>query len=163
MVFPDIEAAYYEHDEVQSIMLYVLRHYHFLADVDRGFRKTLRQLAFMPRSDMLTTVDRFYDPDHELLQKLFLFEENFPVGPYADPSVVAVLREVCFISYQSLGREGEELDFAQKALLVKIDFVIIGYLEEGLYLCPAFNCVPLDGTITGCQSCKCGKICFLSP
>jgi len=94
VVFPDVEAAFYEHDEVQSIMLYVLRHYHFLADVDRGFRKTLRSLAFMPKGDMLTTVDRFYDPDHELLQKLFLFEENFPCGEYSDPTVVAVLREV---------------------------------------------------------------------
>ena len=36
VVFPDVEAAFYEHEEVQSIMLYVLRHYHFLADVDRG-------------------------------------------------------------------------------------------------------------------------------
>ena len=94
VVFPDVEAAYYEQSEVQSIMLYVLRHYHFLADVDHGFRKTLRSLAFMPKGDMLTTIDRFYDPDHELLQKLFLFEENFPSGEYSDPSIVAVLREV---------------------------------------------------------------------
>ena len=94
VVFPDIEAAFYEHSEVQCIMLYVLRHYHFLADVDSGFRKTLRSLPFMPKGDMLTTIDRFYDPDHELLQKLFLFEENFPSGEYSDPSIVAVLREV---------------------------------------------------------------------
>ena len=94
VVFPDIEAAFYDHSEVQAIMLYVLRHYHFLADVDRSFRKTLRSLAFMPKLDMLTTIDRFYDADHELLQKLFLFEENFPSGDYSDPSIVAVLREV---------------------------------------------------------------------
>jgi len=94
VVFPDIEAAFYEHAEVQSIMLYVLRHYHFLADVDSNFRRTLRSLPFMPKSDMLTTIDRFYDPDHELLQKLFLFEENFPSGEYSDASIVAVLREV---------------------------------------------------------------------
>jgi len=94
VVFPDIEAAYYEHDEVQDIMLYVLRHYHFFADVDRSFRKTLCSLPFMPKGDMLTTIDRFYDPDHELLQKLFLFEENFPSGEYADQAIVAVLREV---------------------------------------------------------------------
>lgn len=94
VVFPDIEAAFYEHDEVQTIMLYVLRHYHFLADVDNNFRKMLRSLPFMPKGDMLTTVDRFYDPDHELLQKLFLSEENFPAGEYSDPTIVAVLREV---------------------------------------------------------------------
>ena len=107
VVFPDIEAAYYEHSEVQSIMLYVLRHYHFLADVDAGFRRTLRSLAFMPRSDMLTTIDRFYDPDHELLQKLFLFEENFPAGEYSDPSIVAVLREVGLIYLVVSWRRGQ--------------------------------------------------------
>ena len=94
VVFPDVEAAFYEHSEVQAIMLYVLRHYHFLADVDQNFRKTLRSLPFMLKGDMLTTIDRFYDPDHELLQKLFLFEENFPSGEYSDPSIVAVLREI---------------------------------------------------------------------
>ena len=94
VVFPDIEAAFYEHNEVQAIMLYVLRHYHFLAEVDNSFRKTLRSLPFMPKGDMLMTIDRFYDPDHELLQKLFLFEENFPGGKYSDPTIVAVLREV---------------------------------------------------------------------
>ena len=65
-----------------------------------GFRKTVRSLAFMPRADMLTTVDRFYDPDHDLLQKLFLFEENFPAGQYSDPAVVAVLREVQRSAYR---------------------------------------------------------------
>ena len=94
VVFPDIEAAFYEHDEVQTIMLFVLRHCHLLTDVDNNFRKTLRSLAFMPKADMLTTIDRFYDPDHELLQKLFLFEENFPSGEYSDPTIVAVLREI---------------------------------------------------------------------
>lgn len=94
IVFPDIEAAFYDHKEVQTIMLYVLRHYHFLEDVDHNFRKTLRSLPFMPKGDMLMTVERFYDPDHELLQKLFLFEENFPGGEYSDPTIVAVLREI---------------------------------------------------------------------
>jgi sacsin len=94
IVFPDIEAAYYDHDEVQSIMLYVLRHYNHFVDIDRNFRKTLRSLAFLPKSDMLTTIDRFYDPDSELLQKLFLFERNFPSGEYSETSVVAVLREI---------------------------------------------------------------------
>lgn len=43
---------------------------------------------------MLLTPDRFYDPDQGLLQKLFLFEENFPVGVYSEPSTLAVLREI---------------------------------------------------------------------
>jgi len=94
VVFPDVETAYYDNAEVRSIMLYVLRHYNYFVDVDRSFRKTLRSLPFLPKSDMLLTVDRFYDPDHELLQKLFLFEENFPPGEYADSSIVAVLREI---------------------------------------------------------------------
>lgn len=94
VVFPDIECAYYDNAEVKEIMLYVLRHYNYLIEVDRGFRKTVKSLAFLPKGDMLLTVDRFYDPDHELLQKLFLFEENFPPGDYAEPSIVAVLREI---------------------------------------------------------------------
>src|SRR5579872_4382284 len=53
VVFPDIEAAYYENTMVQRIMLYTLKHYQFYADGDKNFRKTLRYLAFMPKGDML--------------------------------------------------------------------------------------------------------------
>ena len=65
-------------------MLYVLRHYHTFIDLDPGFRDTLRNLAFLPRKDMFLTTDRFYDPDSDLLQKLFIgknltpsFKDNF--------------------------------------------------------------------------------------
>ena len=78
----------------QKIMLYVLKHYQFFAEGDKSFRKTLKSLAFLPKGDMLLTPDRFYDPDHELLQKLFLFEENFPGAAFSDPAMVMVLRDV---------------------------------------------------------------------
>lgn len=94
IVFPDVEQAFYDNAEVQRIMLYVLKHYHFFLDIDKGFRKTLKTLAFLPKGDMLLTPDRFYDPDNELLQKLFLFEENFPGASYSDPAIINVLRDV---------------------------------------------------------------------
>lgn len=53
-------------------MLYVLRHYHTFLDLDATFPQTLRNLAFLPRRDMFLTTDRFYDPDSQLLQKLFI-------------------------------------------------------------------------------------------
>ena len=94
IVFPDIESAYYEADDVQSVMLYVLRHYHSFVEVDASFKDILRELPFLPKRDMLVMANRFYDPDHELLQKLFLGEENFPTGAYAEPSSIGILREI---------------------------------------------------------------------
>lgn len=94
IVFPDVEQAFYDNAEVQRIMLYVLKHYHFFLDIDKGFRKTLKSLAFLPKADMLLTPDRFYDPDNELLQRLFLFEENFPGPSYSEPAIINVLRDV---------------------------------------------------------------------
>lgn len=94
IVFPDVEQAFYDNAEVQRIMIYVLKHYHFFLDIDRGFRKTLRSLAFLPKGDMLLTPDRFYDPDNQLLQKLFLLETNFPGPSYSDPAVIQVLRDL---------------------------------------------------------------------
>lgn len=72
IVFPDIESAFYELDAVSGIMQYVLRHFHAFQETCPHFKETLRNLAFIPRKDTLVTPDRFYDPDHELLEKVFL-------------------------------------------------------------------------------------------
>ena len=39
-------------------MLYVLRHYHTLIEMDANFRDVLRNLPFLPRKDMFLTTDR---------------------------------------------------------------------------------------------------------
>ena len=80
IVFKDIAEAYYEPADVEAVMLYVLRHYHFFLEMDPSLAKTLRSLPFILRHDMFVMPDRFYDPDHELLQKLFYDEDNFPPG-----------------------------------------------------------------------------------
>ncbi len=92
LVFRDIEAAFYEHAEVELVMLYVLRHYYSLLDTEPQLRDILRALPFLPRKDMLLTPDRFYDPDDQLLQKIFSGEENFPGGAFAESSIIVVLR-----------------------------------------------------------------------
>ena len=94
IVFPDVEAAFYSPESVQTLMVHVLRHYHSYLEADPSFRDTLRTLAFMMRRDTLLTADRFYFPDNELLQKLFLGENNFPSGPYAEASNIAILKEL---------------------------------------------------------------------
>lgn len=94
VVFQDIENGFYNFLEVQKVMLYVLRHYHQFQEIDSSFRMTLCSLAFLEKKDLLLTADRFYDPDHELLQKMFQFEEKFPSGAYSDPAIVAILREI---------------------------------------------------------------------
>ena len=94
VVFPDIEAALYDRDEVEAVMLHVLRHFHSYVEEDPSFVSILTNLPFIPRKDLFLTANRFYDPAHELLRKLFLREENFPFGAYAEPSVIAILREI---------------------------------------------------------------------
>lgn len=94
VVFKDIENGFYDFLEVQKVMLYVLKHYHQFQEIDSTFQTTLSSLAFLEKKDLLLTADRFYDPDHELLQKMFQFEEKFPSGAYSDPAIVAILREI---------------------------------------------------------------------
>ena len=93
-MFKDIEEAYYDKSDVEKVMLFVLRHYHYFLESDSTFCSTLKSLPFICRHDLLVTPDRFYDPDHELLQRLFYGEENFPSGAYADPAMIAILREI---------------------------------------------------------------------
>ena len=40
------------------------------------------------------TPERLYDPAQQLLRTLFLGEENFPTGPYADPTIISILRQI---------------------------------------------------------------------
>ena len=94
IVFPDIESAYYEPSDIETIMLYVLRHFYSYIEMDETFIDTLRMLPFLPRRDMFVTPERLYDPAQQLLKTLFLGEVNFPTGPYAEPSIIAILRQI---------------------------------------------------------------------
>ena len=147
IIFPDIEQAFYDNSEVQRIMLYVLQYYHTFVDVDKTFKKTLRALAFLPKGDMLLTPDRFYDPDHELLQKLFVYEENFPGSSYSDPAIVTVLREIglrgvedvepedlheCGLTIQHLSETGKTASGAKVAMekLIEKSNALMEYLHR---------------------------------
>ena len=94
VVFPDLEDAYYESEDVEKLMVYVLRHYHFFCEEDAEFPRKLAALPFLPRKDLLLTANRFYDPVHETLQRIFWREDSFPTGVYGEPAMVAVLREI---------------------------------------------------------------------
>ena len=94
LVFPDIEAAFYERSDVEKLMVFILRHYFTFLEQNLKFQEALRSLPFMARKEVLLTADRFYDPDDQMLRRMFLGEENFPCGGYADPTVVTVLRQV---------------------------------------------------------------------
>ena len=103
IIFPDIEEAFYEPYQVEKIMVHVLKRFQSFLDEDPKFLERVKSLAFLPRGDMFVTADRFFEPDSELLQKLFYGEENFPQGIYSEPSLVAVLRQVGL-------RGGENID-----------------------------------------------------
>ena len=95
IVFPDVESAFYDADELRKLMTFVLKQYYSCIQEDSDFTQTLRELAFLPKKDgLLVTPDRLYDPDSPLLQDLFLGEDNFPDDEYADASMLAVLREI---------------------------------------------------------------------
>ena len=94
IVFPDVEGAYYEPQEVESLMLYVIHHYYAFIESDPTFLDILKNLAFLPKKGLFVTADRFFDPDYEILSKLFLGEPNFPTDAYYEPSVRAILRKL---------------------------------------------------------------------
>ena len=107
VVFPDLEGAYYDSDDVEKLMIYVLRHYHLFCEKDPGFARTLAALPFLPRKDLLLTANRFYDPVHETLQRIFWHEDSFPTGLYGEGAMIAVLREIGLRGI--LGVEPEDL------------------------------------------------------
>lgn len=115
VVFQDIENGFYTFPEVQNVMQYVLRHYHQFMEIDPSFQAILRNLAFLEKRDLLLTADRFYDPDHELLQKMFQLEEKFPSGAYSDPAIVAILREIGLRGVQDVDAD----DIREAALCIE--------------------------------------------
>ena len=94
LVFPDIECAYYQPEDIETVMLYVLRHFYSYIEMDETFIDTLRALPFLPRKGIYVTPERLYDPAQQLLKTLFLGEENFPTGQYAEPTIIAILRQI---------------------------------------------------------------------
>ena len=94
VVFPDIEAAFYDTSNVEKLMIFVLRHYFTFLEQNTSFQTSLQSLPFMPRKEVFLTAERFYDPDDQLLRRVFIGEENFPFGVYADPTIVTVLRQI---------------------------------------------------------------------
>lgn len=95
VVFPDIEKGRVSNrDDVIEVALYCLENYAHLKEAGKYFRKFLKSLAFLPRGDVLLHARRFYDPTDDVLQALFIFEENFPPQTFCHPDVLAALRDL---------------------------------------------------------------------
>ena len=116
VVFADIENGFYEPHNVQDIMMYVLKNFYIFQEMSSHFKDILKSLPFIMRKDLFVPPYRFYDPDHELLQTLFLTEEqNFPHGVYSDSAIVSILREIGLRG----PREMEPEDLLESAYVVQ--------------------------------------------
>ncbi|ESN95266.1 hypothetical protein HELRODRAFT_193608 [Helobdella robusta] len=95
VVFRDIENAFYEKEQVKEVMLHILKSFHRLSSNETAsLKKVLKSLPFMESNDLYVPVSHYYDPEQELLKKLFRFEKRFPDTEYSVPNVLSVLREI---------------------------------------------------------------------
>ena len=95
VIFPDVESAFYPPEDIEKLMTHVLRHLQVYSEENPKFPEIIGDLAFLPRGDcMFVPPNRYFDPEPELLQSMFVGEQNFPAGVYATPPILASLREV---------------------------------------------------------------------
>ena len=116
VVFPDIvKGRVINRDDIIEVALHCLENYQHLKEADKSLRKFLKSLAFLPRGDVLLNASRFYDPTDEVLQALFVFEENFPPQTFCHPDVLAALRDLGLRMRDEVGA----LDLKECALVVQ--------------------------------------------
>ncbi|CAH1796047.1 unnamed protein product [Owenia fusiformis] len=106
IMFPEIQSMALDPEKTEELMLYVLKHFHSYVDQDPTFMSSISNLAFVPKPNgMLMTPDNLCDPESDILQRIFLGEDEFPTGVYAEPTVLATLKEIGLKSIDSLSAE----------------------------------------------------------
>ncbi|XP_077979802.1 sacsin-like [Glandiceps talaboti] len=94
-ILPEIKAGFYKSDEVDVIMMWLLKHYNTLCDEDSGLPNSLKDLPFIKISDSTRVAPNMvFDPDNTVLNDLFDGENVFPISPYDDSDILMVLRKL---------------------------------------------------------------------
>jgi len=94
-IFPDIQKGKYSEEQIDKLMPFVLKRFAHDIRSDANFKANVQMLAFLPKQRERVRASEVFDPRHRTLQKLFAYENVFPVGElYNDPSVLIMLEEL---------------------------------------------------------------------
>ena len=115
VVIPDLESGFYDISTREAIIHFIFSNYEAIVQMDLNIRRSLKTLPFMPKADKQLSVDHFYDPTIPLLQKMFLYEENFPPPTFTSPATIAVFKKLGLRDEKDVRAE----DIKESALLIQ--------------------------------------------
>ena len=96
VVFSGIQSNFYNHQQISTLMCWVLSQYSLFCGEDSSFHASLQQLPFvLTRSDKLVTPCSVLDPQQPILEQLFESEyDKFPNGSFAKEEILLRLRQL---------------------------------------------------------------------
>ena len=95
-VFSGIQGNFYSHQQISTLMCWVLRQYYTFCNQDGSFSTSLRNLPFVvTRGNRLATPCDILDPQQHVLRQLFEDENNkFPHDDFAKDDILQPLRQL---------------------------------------------------------------------
>ncbi|KAJ7369514.1 hypothetical protein OS493_038433 [Desmophyllum pertusum] len=96
IVFSGIHSSFYSHQQISTLMCWVLKQYYSFCNQDDSFSTALRQLPFVvTRSNKVVTPCDVLDPQQPILLQLFEKEDDkFPHDDVVNDAILQPLREL---------------------------------------------------------------------
>ena len=96
IVFSGIQSSFYSHQQISTLMSWVLRQYYVLCNQDSSFCASLQQLPFvLTRSNKVVTPCGVLDPQQTILRQLFENEhDKFPHEDFVKDEILQPLRQL---------------------------------------------------------------------
>ena len=91
VIFPDVIHQRYSPEEIDRLMGFVMDRYHIFTAEDGRFQNRLKDLPFVSTKNDRMRPREVFDPRDDFLKRIFVEEDVFPVGKYAQPTALVVL------------------------------------------------------------------------
>ncbi|XP_077871817.1 sacsin isoform X4 [Ictidomys tridecemlineatus] len=108
LVLRDMENAFYSHEEVTHLMLWILENLSSLKNENPNVLDWLMPLKFIQISqERMVSASELFDPDIEILKDLFYNEEEtcFPPSVFTSPDILHSLRQIGLKNEASLNEK----------------------------------------------------------
>lgn len=116
LVLKDMENAFYSHEEITHLMLWILENLSSLKNENPNVLDWLMPLKFIQISqEQIVSASELFDPDIEILKDLFYDEEEtcFPPSVFTSPDILHSLRQIGLKNEASL-KEKDVVQVAKK-------------------------------------------------
>ena len=91
VIFPDVISQRYSTEEIDRLMGFVMDRYQVYTAEDGRFQNQLKDLPFVSTKNDRVRPEEVFDPREDFLKRIFVDEDVFPVGKYAQPTGLVVL------------------------------------------------------------------------